>query len=83
MSSYTNDTGAKVKVLYRTEGKFYGSGQGEGDVVDTAERTTYPFEEVVVEAGATVDLGEVSWKKVVDMSVEVPAGVDPVQYLGS
>lgn len=83
MSVYTNETGGKVKVLYRTEGKFYGSGQGEGDVVDNAERTTYAFEEVVVEAGATVDLGATSWQKVVDMSVEVPPNVDPVQYLGS
>ena len=67
MSAFKNEKDLAVKVQFKIAGKFYNIG-GE-DVIDTPEKTTYPFEEVIVEAGQTVDLGNVEVLAVVDMSV--------------
>jgi hypothetical protein len=70
MSVFKNEKDLAVKVQFRIVGKAYSIGGEEGTgVIDTPEKTTYPFEEVIVEAGQTVDLGNVEVLDVVDMSV--------------
>ncbi len=66
MASFKNEKDLAVKVQFKIVGKFYSIG-GE-DVIDTPEKTTYPFEEVIVEAGQEVDLGNVEVIAAVDMS---------------
>jgi hypothetical protein len=66
MASFKNEKDLAVKVQFKIVGKFYNIG-GE-DVIDTPEKTTYPFEEVIVEAGQEVDLGNVEVIAAVDMS---------------
>ena len=68
MSSYTNSSAGPEKVMFKVEGKQYNVGGGEGSIVDTPTQTSYPFDEVIVAAGATVDLGNSSIVKVVAMS---------------
>jgi hypothetical protein len=68
MSVFKNEKDLAVKVQFRIVGKAYSIGGEEGTgVIDTPEKTTYPFEEVIVEAGQTVDLGNVEVVDVVDM----------------
>lgn len=70
MSVFKNEKDLAVKVQFKIVGKAYSIGGEEGTgVIDTPEKTTYPFEEVIVEAGQTVDLGNVEVVDVVDMSV--------------
>jgi hypothetical protein len=68
MSVFKNEKDLAVKVQFRIVGKAYSIGGEEGTgVIDTPEKTTYPFEEVIVEAGQTVDLGNVEVVEVVDV----------------
>ena len=71
MSVFKNEKDLAVKVQFKIAGKFYNIG-GE-DVVDTPEKTTYPFEEVIVEAGQTDHLGNVERLGVLYMSVVIVA----------
>lgn len=66
MSVYTNETSETVRVQYRKVGKFYHVGIGEGgEQFDDGEKTSYPFDEAILAAGESVDLGETSWQTVV------------------
>ena len=77
MSSYTNGSAGPEKVMFRIDGKTYNNGTQEGTATDNATSTFYPFDEVVVAAGATVDLGNSTFVKVValDASAAAPSRV--------
>lgn len=68
MSVFTNETNETVKVLFKKVGKVYGVG---GDAVfDDGVSTSYPFDEVTVLAGDSVEIGDVSWSKSVTLTGE-------------
>lgn len=67
MAIFKNEKDQAVKVQFKVVGKAYSIGGDE--IVDTAERTTYPFEEVVVGAGTQVELGNVEVIGAVELSV--------------
>jgi hypothetical protein len=77
MSSYTNGSAGPEKVMFKIEGKTYNNGTQEGTAVDNATSTFYPFDEVTVAAGATVDLGDSTIVKVValDSAAAAPSRV--------
>lgn len=77
MATYTNSSAGAEKVMFKVAGKQYGVNSGEGDVFDTPTSTSYPFDEIIVAAGATVDLGNVTWQKSVAF-VTTPAAASRV-----
>lgn len=66
MASFKNEKDLAVKVQFKIVGKNYGVTYD--GVIDTPKETTYPFEEVIVEAGQEVDLGNVEVIGAVDMT---------------
>ena len=68
MATYKNEGVNPVKVQFKKAGKQYGVVVGDGDVFDSADRTTYPFEEQIVAVGETVDFGDVEIVDTVEMT---------------
>lgn len=65
---FTNGHQNPVKVQFRKVGKSYSVGGDAGSAVDNDKETFNPFDEVQVEVGATVDLGDVVSYKVVEVT---------------
>ena len=61
MATFTNTGSKTVKVMYKVAGVQYYI----GTEADPAGR---PFDEVVVAPGATVELGDVTWQKTVELA---------------
>jgi hypothetical protein len=71
MATFTNDSGESVKLFFRKADRNYGL-SSEVDFIDTPENTSAPFEEVIVDAGASFDMGEVTWSSVGENGKLVP-----------
>lgn len=74
MTTYVNSKTVPVKVQYKLEGKVYN--EGGDQVYDTPTRTTYPFEELIVAAGETAELGDA--KIIGEVEMEATAVPGPV-----
>lgn len=61
MATFTNTGSKTVKVMYRVAGVQYSIGT-------EAEPAGRPFDEVYVAPGATVDLGNATWQKAVELA---------------
>jgi hypothetical protein len=68
MTTFANDKAVPVKVAFKLEGKTYNNGTQEANAVDTAESTHYPFDEMVVPAGKTAELGNATIVATTDMT---------------
>lgn len=73
MTTFTNDKAVAVKVAFKLDGKTYNNGTQEANAVDNDKTTHFPFDEVVVPAGKTVDLGKATIVATTDM-IEGSAG---------
>lgn len=78
MATFTNTGTNNVKVMYKLVGKRYNANPGEQYTgLNTATESDFPWDEVVVGPGVTVNIGETSWQKVVDLGA--PAAAAPVR----
>ena len=68
MATYTNDKQNPVKVQFKKVGKEYNAGGPDENPFDSETKTSYPFEEVTVQVGESVDLGEVTWSDTVEIT---------------
>ena len=68
MSVFKNEAQNPVKVQFKKSGKVYNVAIGDGPVVDEADKTSYPFDEVTVAVGESVDLGAVTWSQVIEVT---------------
>ena len=68
MASYSNTGAVPVKVTYKVDGKTYNVQVGDGNGFDDGKRTSYPFDEVVVVPGATVELGAAAILNTIELS---------------
>lgn len=68
MSVFTNDRQNPIKVQFRKVGKVYGAGSPEENAFDNEKETSYPFEEVLVAVGESVDVGEITWSDIVEIT---------------
>lgn len=85
MATYANSGLVPVKVMYKVDGKTYGVQVGDGNGFDDGKRTSYPFDEVVVTPGTTVDLGNAAIIKTIDLSAPAEVRVvvgDPTGATG-
>jgi hypothetical protein len=65
---YTNEKDVQVKVMYKVKGQEYGFSEGQ-----------IPFDEAIVPAGESVDLGDAKVTKTIDFP-DMPA--EEVTYSG-
>lgn len=78
---FTNPKQNPVKVMYKLKGKWYNQSVGDGNAFDDGKRTSYPFEEVVVAVGETVELGAAVIFEVIEITPTAPIVFDP--YAGN
>lgn len=67
MATFTNTGSKTVKVMFKLAGKQYNVGGDADTHLNTAERSAFPWDEVVVAPGATTELGDVTWQKTVEL----------------
>lgn len=51
-------TDKRLKVAYRLAGRYYNHTASEGEVFDTGDRTSFPFDEADIEVGETWELAK-------------------------
>lgn len=68
MSVLKNEGSNPIKVQFKKEGKIYNENIGDGNPFDSDERTSYPFEEVQLAVGESVDLGKITWSQVIEIT---------------
>jgi hypothetical protein len=72
MATFTNTSANNVKVMYKLVGKRYEARSAEQYTgMNTATESDFPWDEVLVGPGVTVNIGETTWQKVVDMGAPV------------
>lgn len=76
MTTYVNAKTVPVKVQYKLEGKYYNQSVGDGNPFDDGKRTSYPFEEVTVAAGETVELGAATIIALIEITPTAPLNWD-------
>jgi len=67
MATFTNTGSNTVKVMFKVDGKRYNNAGEDYTGRNTATESDFPWDEVLVAPGATVNLGNVVWQKEVDM----------------
>ena len=73
---FTNSKTNPVKVQYKLKGKWYNQSAGDGNAFDDGKRTSYPFEEVTVAAGETVELGAAVIIALIEITPTAPLNWD-------
>lgn len=73
---FTNSKTNPVKVQYKLKGKWYNQSVGDGNPFDDGKRTSYPFEEVTVAAGETVELGAAVIIALIEITPTAPLNWD-------
>lgn len=67
MSSVRNEFANPLKVQYRKAGKTYNVPNGDQAGFDSEDRTSYPFDELEVAVGESVELNEVEILNIVEL----------------
>ena len=69
MSQYENKGQNPVKVQFKKAGKTYNVNLGEaGNHFDSEDQTSYPFDEITVAVGETVNLGDAQVLDVIEIT---------------